>query len=259
MADETKTAQKKTKKRSPAYPAINLETAINRANEFYAEETDSSANINVALGHWGYGLKSSPGFRVLSALKQYGLLVDEEGTGKDRSVKLTQLAKEIILDERPDSKERLESIRKAALSPAIFKTLWEKFGNKNVSDENLAYSLKVKEDFNPKVVNELIQLWRETFVFAKLAEADILPPENGKGAEEGTPPPRYSKDKLMQPQFGYTDYTLSLGGGKDIILRAPKSMTEDDFEFMTQWLKRLGLAKSGISEQQSENDEKEQE
>ena len=85
MSEEEKSSNKKSRKRSPAYPSINLETAIDRARVLYDEETDAPTNINVALGHWGYTGKSSPGFRLLSALKQYGLLEDEEGSGKDRS------------------------------------------------------------------------------------------------------------------------------------------------------------------------------
>jgi hypothetical protein len=255
MSDEVKTSPKKTKKRSPAYPAINLETAIDRARVLFDEETDAPTNIYVALKHWGYTGQSSPGYRLLSALRQYGLLENEEGSGKDRSVRITQLAKEIILDDRPNSKERADNIKRAALMPTIFQTLWDKYGNATVSDESVAYYLKAKEDFNPKVVNNFIQVWRETFDFANLIEGDILPPDNGNGHEEEPPPPPKPKDRFMQPQTGYLDYTLSLGRGRDIILRAPERMTEEDFEFMTMWLKRLKLVKSEDDKKEEQSEE----
>src|SRR6266508_795214 len=242
MTDETQTTKKKTMKRSPAYPAINLPTAIARAKEFYNLEKDSWTNVSVAVGHWGYKDTSSPGHRIISSLKQYGLMEEQEDkTGQDRLVRLTQRAKEIILDDRPDSQERLENIRNAALRPTIFKTLWEKY--KDASDSNLAYFLKVKEDFNPKVVDELIQVWRQNFTYARLGAIDSLfsdeetdqflfAPEDSKGKRKTTPTP-----------VGYHDYTLSLGKGKDITLRAPVGLTEDDVQFMNQWLKRLDLTK----------------
>jgi hypothetical protein len=248
-------------KRSPAYPAINLPTAIARAKEFYNLEKDSWTNVSVAVGHWGYEDKSSRGHRIISSLKQYGLMEEQEDkTGKDRLVRLTQRAKEIVLDDRPDSQERLENIRKAALSPTIFKTLWEKY--KDASDSNLAYFLKVKEDFNPKVVDDLIQVWRQNFTYARLGAIDTL--FSDEETEEETdqflfaPEDSKGKRKMTPPPVGYHDYTLSLGKGKDITLHAPIGLTEDDVQFMNQWLKRLDLTKP-VANESSNNNQNDQE
>lgn len=262
MTDDTKTIQKKTMKRSPAYPAINLQTAIARAKEFYDQEKDSWTNISVAVGHWGYKDKSSPGHRIISSLKQYGLMEEQEDrTGEDRLVRLTQRAKEIILDDRPDSEERLENIRNAALRPTIFKTLWEKY--KDASDSNLAYYLKVKEDFNPKVVDDLIKVWRQNFTYARSGAIDIL--FSDEETEEETnqflfaPEVSKGKRKMTPPPVGYHDYTLSLGKGKDVTLRAPIDLTEDDVQFMNQWLNRLDLIKPDENEPSNNNNQMEQE
>src|SRR5438105_11530029 len=110
------------RQRSPSYPSIDLETAIDRARTLYAREGRNIAPNHAILGHWGYSAKSGPGFGTLGALKRFGLL-RSEGAGKSR---LSDLALRIVLDERQDSPERAEDIKEAALSPAIHKEIWEK-------------------------------------------------------------------------------------------------------------------------------------
>src|SRR6266478_6774650 len=116
---------KKKRTRSPAYPFVNLETAIVRAQEFFNKEQRNAANWNVAVKHWGFVEGSSNGASTIAALTSFGLLQDE-GIGEKRKVRLTQDALRIILDKRPDSKERADLIKQAALAPKIHQQLWEK-------------------------------------------------------------------------------------------------------------------------------------
>ncbi len=244
MIDNTP-EQKKVKKRSPAYPSINLESSIKRAMELEAVEHNGNVNVDVAVGHWGYTPKSSPGQRVLSTLKQYGLIEDVEGSGKDRMIRLSPLALDIVLDNRPSSKERLMNIRIAALNPPIFQRMYDSGQHKLVSDQSLSFYLTRKEDFNPKAVNDLIEVWKETFTFAKLGDEFILSGEEGQELTENSEKKILpsTQDRLMQPKIGYQVYTLSLGEGRDVVLRAPQDMNRDDFEFMKIWLERLKLVK----------------
>ncbi len=255
MTDEKIINPIKTKIRSPAYPAIGLEVAITRAKELEEKEHSGTFNVDVAVMHWGYTPKSSPGQRILSSLKQYGLVEEVEGTGKDRMICLSQLALDIILDNRPNSAERFKKIQIAALNPQIFQRLFDVGKNKLVSDESLNFYLVRKENFNPRAISDLIEVWKDTFTFAKLGDNAILSedereksPENG-----GSILPPSSKDRFMQPQIGYQDYTLSLGEGRDVVLRAPQKMSSDDFEFMKIWLERLKLVKA-----ESTNEEKQE-
>src|SRR5271157_2723435 len=107
MAEVATTAnsEKRKRTRSPAYPYINLETAILRAKEFYDKELRNAANVNVAAKHWGYVEASSNAAQTVAALINFGLLQDE-GVGDKRRVRLTQSGLRILLDTRPDSKER---------------------------------------------------------------------------------------------------------------------------------------------------------
>src|SRR5580658_6124252 len=154
--------------RSPAYPYINLETAIKRAKEFYAEEQRNAAPLKVAVKHWGYEAKSSGGAQTAAALISFGLLRDE-GTGDKRKVKLTENALRIVLDTRADSEDRADAIRTAALTPKIHQQLWRKWENNIPSTENLKHILVLdwQPPFNPAAVDGFIKEYKDTIAFAK--------------------------------------------------------------------------------------------
>jgi hypothetical protein len=159
--------------RSPAYPFINLETAINRAKQFYDKEQRNAANISVATKHWGFVEASSNGWSTVAALISFGLMQDE-GTGDKRIVRLTQSALRILLDARQDSPERAELIREAALGPKIHRQLWEKWGTGLPSDAQLRHTLLFdwETPFNENSVDFFISEYKSTVAFAKLAESD---------------------------------------------------------------------------------------
>jgi len=165
--------QKAARTRSPAYPAINLETAVKRAKEFYANEHRNPSTLTVVVGHWGFAEKSSGGLTTAAALKSFGLMRDLEGTGV-RKVQLTELALRIVLDERPDSRERAEAIKKAALLPKMHIFLWNKYGPELPSDANLRHELIFDWKFNENAVADFIQEYRQTISFAKLTESDKI-------------------------------------------------------------------------------------
>jgi hypothetical protein len=172
MADQEED-DKKSRTRSPAYPFINLAAALKRAKEFYSKEQRNAASVKVAVKHWGYDEKSSGGKQTTAALINYGLFRDE-GIGERRKVQLTQDALRVILDERPDSTEREQLIKKLALTPKINKELWAKWGHSLPSDGEIRHTLLVdwNPPFNDKAVDGFIRLYKDTIAFAKLGESD---------------------------------------------------------------------------------------
>src|SRR5258708_23151736 len=176
MADNVtaiKGADKRKRTRSPAYPFVNLETAIAKAKQFYDKEQRNAANVGVAVTHWGYGSDSSNGAQTIAALTSFGLLQDE-GIGDKRKVRLTQNALRILLDARPESKERAELIRQAALGPKIHQELWKKWGTNLPSDATLRHTLLLEwpTPFNENAVDYFIKEYRSTILYAKLLESD---------------------------------------------------------------------------------------
>jgi len=51
--DEATGTRKRKKQRSPSYPGIGLEAALERAKTFYQEEGRNAAPNNAILQHWG--------------------------------------------------------------------------------------------------------------------------------------------------------------------------------------------------------------
>src|SRR5580698_3610847 len=101
---------KRKRMRSPAYPYINLESAIKRAHEFYLKEQRNAAPLKVAAKHWNYEEKSSGAGQTAAAMISFGLMQDE-GTGEKRKLKLTENALRIVLDTRADSESRAQAVK----------------------------------------------------------------------------------------------------------------------------------------------------
>ncbi len=179
-------SEKKKRMRSPAYPYVNLETAIKRAKEFYDREGRNAANVRVAVKHWGYEEKSSSGLQTAAALISFGLLRDE-GTGDKRKVQLTPTAIRILLDADPNSKEKVEAIKTSALAPKIHQELWKKWGSAQPSDLSMknALTFEWNPPFNENSVDGFIREYRDTISFAKLTESDTMSVEE-QGKEDGT-------------------------------------------------------------------------
>jgi hypothetical protein len=169
------TTPKKTRERSPGYPGISLETALQRVEAVYQRERRNPTPVNVLLEHWGYAPGSGPGLVTLAALKKFGLMEDI-GSGAGRRAKLSDDAAKIILDQREDSTERRALIRTLALRPAIHREVWEKFGGALPSDANLRHYLIFDRSFTDVGAAEFVRQFRATVEFAGLSEADRLSP-----------------------------------------------------------------------------------
>jgi hypothetical protein len=192
MATAPKTPEVSSEKgkrlRSPAYPFISLGTALRRAREFYDKEGRNSAFLRVAASHWGYEPKSSGGLQTAAAMMSFGLMQDE-GTGDKRKLKLTQNALRILLDGRPDSPQRVALIKQAATTPKIHAQLWKRWGATLPSNENLKHTLMFdwEPPFNENTVDGFIKEFRDTIAFAKLSESDTVASEvedNGDSEDE---------------------------------------------------------------------------
>src|SRR4051812_11473807 len=97
--------------RSPNFPFVDLETAIERARILNQKEGRNSAAPETVVDHWGYAPKSSGGRQTIAALRQFGLL-----EGRGTSLRLTDLARSILISE-PGSGQWLRGVQQAALKP----------------------------------------------------------------------------------------------------------------------------------------------
>jgi len=164
MSEPKNTAEKPkvTRHRSPAYPAVNLQESIDKVGIVFQADKRAYTSSEAILSHLGFKGSGGSSRRIVSAMRQYGLL--EEDAGRYR---VTEEAFKIIhlSEESPD---RWALIRKAALTPPIIGRLLEFFDNELPSDATLKEHLIIQEKFNPDSVDLFIRVLRETLNFAKI-------------------------------------------------------------------------------------------
>lgn len=170
----TETTQpRKTKERSPSYPFIPLTEAIERAQKFHREERRGTAPMQRAALHWGYSANSSGVLQTISAMKQYGLLEDE-GSGKERKLKLTDLAFRILLDTREESSEREQYKRTAARNPPIAAEVHEKWPDKLPADATLNHFLVLERGFNQATAIKVVRILKENEGLTRISDDDSI-------------------------------------------------------------------------------------
>lgn len=105
-------------------------------------------------------------------------------TGKD--VRLSKLALDILLDQQPDSVERKEFIKQAAMTPKIHKELWGKWQDELPSDATILTYLIRDRGFNEPAAKDLLVEYKDTLSFAKVSKSDKMP-SNESGDEDNKP------------------------------------------------------------------------
>jgi hypothetical protein len=247
------TKPKARRVRSPAYPGITLEEALSRAESIRKAEGRNEAHVDTILSHWQYKPKSGAGLVVLSALIKFGLMIDN-GSGKNRKARLTDLALKILLDDRPESQERLVLMREAALAPSIHRELWDKYQAALPSDLNLRYYLRSEKGFSDNAADELIQEYRQTLAFTKLDESANISPGGGRKPLEGEikmpetllePKTRVQGDKgITKQEYEIKQVQIPLTDAPWAIIQVPVPMTEKNWQELQDF---LGLMKGPVT------------
>ncbi len=150
------------------FPFINLEKALSRANELYnADRPGRPMPIATAFEVWGYSPKSSGAFQTVGALKGYGL-IEDEGANETRTVRLSSKARNYFLDERDDHRKSL--LTTFALSPNLFRSLWEESGwQLGIPADPIARShLKIERRLNEQSARALLSIFRDNVQFSGL-------------------------------------------------------------------------------------------
>lgn len=229
---------KKARHRSPNFPALSLEKAVDRAKELYDSFKLNSIPERAVHEKWRYAAFGSQGLLCVAALKAYGLIIIE-GSGKQRKIAISETGRRIILN----AADREGLLKEAALLPPISKEIWEHFdGFLPKKDEDLRSYLVVEKRFNEQSVARFISDFRDTIAFTKLDSGSIsetegqLPPMG-----EGLNTPQVKVQPLtpvtpsqVAPQF--LDFIIPRKGQRLAILRLEFPVTKEDVEQITAWL-----------------------
>lgn len=189
------------------FPFISLEKALGRARELY--EGDKAVRwmpVTTAFELWNYSPKSSGGFQTISALKSYGI-IDDEGANADRKLRLSAKGKHYFLDERDE--ERRKILAEFALTPALFRSLWEKSGwSDGLPADPVARShLKIERGLNDQSARALLSILKDNVQYAGLSADDIAPPpaetENDDAGGEPVQVDRQQNSSWTNPRMGF--------------------------------------------------------
>jgi hypothetical protein len=244
--------EKAKRTRSPAYPAIGLEEAVQNAAIVWQKANRHPVSADSIGKFWGYDAKSSTGYSMASALKKFGLLI-EKGSKEKRELQLSDAAIKLVYDPDRSSVEYSKALKASALTPAIHRELWNKYAPDLPDDGIIKRFLVVDRKFNQKYVDACITNFRNTIAFANLQrgdtveQSDYVPPNKDAPKREiestmmppspepgqlrsQTPPPLV---RQSDPLMG-SDLSLPLESGRT--LQIP-TMTEDDYELMMETLK----------------------
>jgi hypothetical protein len=159
---------KKIKDRSPNFPFITLQQALDRARQLYAEEKRGAAPYSRLVLHWKYSPNSSGGLQTVAALKSYGLLSELGGTGTARQFQLTELALRILLDTRPDSEERAQFVAQAALTPPVARAVYSNWSEGLPSESTINHFLVLEMRFNEQAAIKAVKILKENQQFARV-------------------------------------------------------------------------------------------
>lgn len=169
MVDESSAEKKRRVGRSPAYPFIPVGKALDQARALYEQEGDYPAPLPSVFTVWGYGPKSSGARQTLATLKYYGL-IDVQGDGDSRKVKISELARRVLLDQREDDTEKRRLIREIAMMPSAHKALYKAYPSGLPSDSNVSHHLIFDLSYNKEAARDLLAEYKETASFARIYE-----------------------------------------------------------------------------------------
>ena len=244
MATNSDTDKTARQGRSPAYPAISLRKALERAEQLRRREGKHAVPLTSAYRAWDLGEKGSLGRQTVAALRYFGL-VEYEGQGTKRLVKLTETALNILLDKRPESIERQQLVKEVALNPTIYTQMWKEWGANLPSDGTIETYLVRDNSFSETAAPELIGSYKDTLSYSGLFQPDIMSEsEAGENDESGHDSdksrekpsgdrPIYRRIKReVKPGMKEDVFTLKEG---DVVFQWPERISPESFQDLEDW------------------------
>ncbi|WP_148043729.1 hypothetical protein [Paracoccus methylarcula] len=168
--------------RSPSYPSMSLEDAIEAAGKIEAQYRGSPVDREDAAKLLGYSGLSGPANKALAALASFGL-VERAGKGMMR---VTSRARSIL---HPDSSaDRARELREAALEPKLFREIKDRFEDIQVPPMDGVLTYLNREGFNPSAVSPAAKAFVTTMQFIQsLGESESHVSDDNDDLESDSP------------------------------------------------------------------------
>lgn len=142
-----------TKGRSPNYPQLTLEEAIQRVRPLYEAAHTYPTDKQVIAENLGYNGLHGKSLTLIGALRRYNLL-EPAGEGmkvSDDAVTLLELP--------AGEPQHMAALERAAFAPRLFAQMHSDFGTNLPNDVTLRHYL-IKQGFLPKAADEVIRVYR---------------------------------------------------------------------------------------------------
>lgn len=233
MTNQTEKKKRKAGKRSPSYPMLSLDEAIEKAKVLWEKDKNNSIPIEAVYEHLGYRSKAGYAARVLAALKKFNLIFE-----KQDDILLTEEAVDLALHS-PTEEHYKETVKKLALSPSIYEKLFNEYNGKLPSDANLRIKLIKDYEFNPESVDDFLTNFRRTIDFAGLsaqAGDDIKVEDVAKVDMSKLLPPKTGKDFVRGSATLVQSFDVPLMEGSKATITFDKyPLEEADVELLKKW------------------------
>jgi len=232
--------------RSPSYPLIPLEAALDRLAAFESHFKRSPARPDMIQGAWGIKAKAHVN-RITAALRYFGLL-DYQGIGKDRQIVISEDGRKYLRAQQDEVKR--EVVKAAALRPKEIAKFWNEWGGDRPADAACLDDLVLKHGFSEVGARKFLDVYDATISFAGLSDSDKILGEdtenaeddsenNGDGAnnEEHTRAHGHHRTgRKTRPGMKEDVFTLKEG---DVVLQWPESLSGESFEDLEEWTKLI--------------------
>jgi hypothetical protein len=148
------------KVRSPNFPVIDLNFAIQCVGKIYAKEGRGKFPQLSAATHLGYGTINGRSLGVLAALRAYGLV---EGRGDDLAITQDAIA---LIEAPEDSIDRVGALSRAFEGPAMFNKIYEQYPVPP-SEQTLRWWL-IQQGFSADGADKAAQIYLDSYKVATL-------------------------------------------------------------------------------------------
>jgi hypothetical protein len=201
MAD---TAENVTQRdRSPSFPVVGLKVAFERLVEFETYFRRSAARPEKVGDAWNITTKAYAD-RIAAALRYFGLL-EYQGTGKDRTVAISEDGRKYLRAQQEETKR--EVIKAAALRPKQIADCWWIWSNDRPAGAACIDYLVQNRGFSVTGARDFLKVYDATISYAGLVESDKVDPNSSDSAPEEevsedapNPAPQKPPGAPLQPQ-----------------------------------------------------------
>lgn len=226
----------KSKRRSPNFPCIDLEKAIELTEKIYRSDKRAPIPVEILISRWNLPKYNSYVRQLIAALNYYGL-IEIAGKGEERRIAVSGRAYR-ILENAPD---RDKLVKDAALEPKLFYEVWNHYKKRGLpSDEvlerDLIWQMSFADTkFTKNGAKSFIANLKSTIAFA-----EILPeePKHKEGYANNVVDVMVNENSSLSAG-ALRRLHMTLGSGEVVTIQIPTSITEKEIDFIQDGIRLI--------------------